>query len=107
MAFPLTVTFSIGCASGEVAPTSIPSSHGRLIPNPAQCRRNSSTLFSVGIRVSLKSSGILSWYEKSQVRLAANLLQQHQSQFAQMITSPHRALSIRYFLPLRDIIPSV
>src|SRR5688572_19500212 len=107
MGFPLIVTFSIGCASGDAAPTSIPSSHGTLIPSPAQCWRNSSTLFSVGMRVSLKGSGILTLIKERQVRLSTNFLKQHETQLAQMIVTPHRTFTVRDFLSLRDVIPPI
>src|SRR5215510_16151514 len=62
--FPLMVTEWIGWASGESALTTMESSHGKSSPSATTCRRKSSTVFSVGMRVNLNGAAI------SQLKLA-------------------------------------
>ena len=61
MRLPLTVTLATGCASGDSVPTAMASSHGNSMPSAVQCARKSATVFSDGIRVSFKGSGIKSF----------------------------------------------
>src|SRR2546422_371399 len=58
MVLPLIVTELTGCASGESAPVTMESSHGKSSPTTARWLRKSATVLSEGIRISFGSSGI-------------------------------------------------